>query len=84
MIPINFEEMAKNMVMQQFGGEQQAIAELKKRAGNHPVMKNAVDLLEKGDMQGLQSLGTNVFKENNLNPQSMIQKLLMGGQGGMK
>lgn len=84
MMPINFEEMAKNMVTQQFGGEQQAISELRKRAGNHPVMKNAVDLFEKGDMQGLQNLGTNVFKENNLNPQSMIQKLLMGGQGGMK
>ena len=79
MMGMNFEQMAKNMVMQQFGGEQQAIAGLRKRAGNHPVMKNAVDMLEKGDMQGLQNLGTNVFKENNINPMNMMQNLFQNG-----
>lgn len=70
--------MIKNMMMQQFGGEKQAIEQLRKAAGNHPVMKNAVDLFEKGDMQGLQTLGTNICKENNINPMNMLQNLFQG------
>lgn len=88
MMGFNFnpEQMAKNMITQQFGGEEQAISQLRKMAGNHPVMKNALDLFEKGDMQALNNLGTNVFKENNLNPQSMMQNLFQRfmGQGGGK
>lgn len=82
MIGMNFnaEEIAKNVMIKQFGNEQNAISQLRKMAGNHPVLKNAVDLLEKGDKEGLQNLGNNVMRENNQNPMSMIQNMFMGGR----
>lgn len=82
MMGINFnpEEIAKNAIIKQFGNEQNAISQLRKMAGNHPVLKNAVDLLEKGDREGLQSLGNNVMRENNQNPMNMIQSMFMGGR----
>ena len=80
----NFEEIAKNMIIRQYGSEKNAINAMKQQAGNHPVLKNAVSLLEKHDYQGLQKLGENVFNENHMNPQNMAQNLIERFMGGIK
>lgn len=69
-----------NMMQQRYGSKEQMVQEMKKQAGNHPVLKNAVSLMEKGDYQGLEDLGMNVCKENKLNPMDMFQRLIQQGR----
>lgn len=76
MMGINPEEVAKNVILRQYGSEENAIRALKQQAGSNPVLKNAVSLFEKKDYKGLQNLGQNVFKENHINPQSIAQNFM--------
>lgn len=82
-IPPMLQQAAQQMIQQKFGNPQQALQEMRKQAGNNPVMNNALDLMEKGDYEGLNRLSQNLFKENNINPQNAIQSMIQRfmGQG---
>lgn len=81
-IPPMIQQTLTNMMEQRYGSKEQMMQEMKKQAGNHPVLKNAVSLMEKGDYQELENLGMNVCKENKLNPVDIFQKIIQ--QGRMK
>lgn len=75
-IPPMLQQAAQQMIQQRFGNTQQALQEMRKQAGNNPVMNNALDLMEKGDYEGLNQLSQNLFKENNINPQNALQGMM--------
>lgn len=75
-IPPMLQQAAQQMIQQRFGNTQQALQVMRKQAGNNPVMNNALDLMEKGDYEGLNQLSQNLFKENNINPQNAIQGMM--------
>lgn len=43
---------------------------------NNPTIKNAIDMANKGDVQGLQKLAENVSKEKNVNLNDYTQKVV--------
>jgi len=43
-------------------------------AGNNPIINNLIDMLEKGDTQGVESFAKNVFKERGLNLDDEMKK----------
>lgn len=45
------------------------------RMGNNPVMKNALQMMEKGDNAGLEQLARNLYKENNLDIDKAIEQV---------
>lgn len=75
-IPPMLQQAAQQMIQQRFGNPQQALQAMRKQAGNNPVMNNALDLMEKGDYEGLNQLSQNLFKENNINPQNALQGMI--------
>lgn len=75
-VPPMLQQAAQQMIQQKFGNPQQALQVMRKQAGNNPVMNNALDLMEKGDYEGLNQLSQNLFKENNINPQNAIQSMM--------
>lgn len=76
MMPPNPNEIARNMLIRQFGSEENALRAMKKQAGNNKFLNNAISLFEKGDYKGLQTLSENAFKENHMDPKSMIQNFV--------
>ena len=55
------------MQMMKGGSPQQAIMNMmRQQAGNNPVLKNAIDMAEKGDVDGLKNLAHNLGKENGI------------------
>lgn len=68
MMPPNVPQMVMNMV--------------RSRMGNNPVMKNALQMMEKGDSAGLENLARNLYKENNLDIDKAIEQVK--SQFGMK
>ena len=68
MMPPNLQQMVMNMA--------------KSRMGNNPVLKNAVQMAEKGDSAGLENLARNLYKENNLDIDKAIEQVK--SQFGMK
>lgn len=75
-IPPMLQQAAQQMIQKKFGNPKQALQEMRKQAGNNPVMNNALDLMEKGDYEGLNQLSQNLFKENNINPQNAIHGMM--------
>lgn len=59
---INFQAMAMNMLRQQ--------------AGNNPVLNNAIQMAERGDMKGVENLCKNVCRERGIDPNQMIQQAM--------
>lgn len=41
----------------------------------NPIMSNAVNMVQKGDSKGLESLARNLCKEKGVNPDEMIQQI---------
>lgn len=41
---------------------------LRQNAGNNPVMQNALDMAEKNDMKGIETLARNLCKEKGVDP----------------
>ena len=39
----------------------------------NPVLQNAINMMQRGDQQGLQTLAENVCKERGTTPQSMME-----------
>lgn len=68
MMPPNAQQMVMNMI--------------RNKMGNNPVMKNALQMMEKGDSAGLENLARNLYKENNLDIDKAIEQVK--SQFGMK
>lgn len=52
------------------------------RIKQNPMASNAMDMLRKGDTQGLKTMAENLCKENGTTPDEMKQKFMQ--QFGMK
>lgn len=61
MMPPNFQKMIMNLA--------------KSRMGNNPVLKNAIQMAEKGDRAGLENLARNLCKENNIDVDQAISQV---------
>ena len=64
------------MQMLRGGNPQEAIInEMKKSAGNNPVMQNALDMAEKHDSKGLENLARNLGKTNGVDVDQMVNQI---------
>lgn len=71
------------MQMMKGGSPQQAIMNMMRhQAGNNPVLKNAIDMAEKGDVDGLKNLAYNLGKENGIDVDEKFSEIK--NQFGMK
>lgn len=71
------------MQMMKGGSPQQAIMNMmRQQAGNNPVLKNAIDMAEKGDVDGLKNLAHNLGKENGIDVDEKFNEIK--NQFGMK
>lgn len=61
MMPPNLQQMVMNMA--------------KSHMGNNPVLKNAIQMAEKGDSAGLENLARNLCKENNIDVDKAINQI---------
>lgn len=78
MNPMQIMQMLKN------GGnpQQMLMNMMRQNAGNNPVMKNALQMMEEGDNAGLEKLARNLCQERNINPDEAFNQIK--GQFGMK
>ena len=65
MNPLNIFQMMKNGSPQQF---------LQQMMGN-PLMKNTIEMAQKGDMQGIEQMARNLCKEKGLNADDVINQI---------
>lgn len=49
---------------------------LKQQAGNNPVLNNAIQMAEKGDMKGVENLCRNICRERGIDPNQMMQQAM--------
>lgn len=77
MNPMNLIQMLK-------GGNpaQMLMGMLKQQSVNNPVMQNALNMAEKGDIDGLKNLAHNLGKENGIDVDSKFNEIK--NQFGMK
>lgn len=69
-----------NMVMQMlkpYGSRENAIKQMRQQAGNNPVLNNALDLFEKGDYDALNRVWTNIQRERNVDPNTIMQNMFI-------
>lgn len=45
------------------------------KAMNNPMMKNAMSMAQKGDMNGLEEMARNLCKEKGINPDDVMNQL---------
>lgn len=59
------------------GGNPQQIAMnlLRQNAGNNPMLKNVLDMAEKGDYKGIEEFGRNICNEKGLNANEVISQI---------
>lgn len=55
--------------------QQMIMSMLRQNANSNPILQNALQMAEKGDTQGIETLARNLCKERNINPEEMIQQL---------
>lgn len=78
---MNFNPMQLMQMMKGGGNPQQMVmGMLQQKAGNNPVLKNALNMAQQGDMKGVENLVRNVAKEKGVNPDEMLQQVM--GQMG--
>lgn len=71
------------MQMLRGGNPQQAIMNaMRNQAGQNPVLKNALDMVEKQDAKGLEQLARNLCESNGVNADDMVKQIK--SQFGMK
>ena len=71
------------MQMIRGGSPQQAIMSMmRQQAGDNPVLNNAINMAEKGDVDGLKNLAHNLGKENGINVDEKLNEIK--SQFGMK
>ncbi len=65
------------------GNPQQMLMNImQQQSGNNPIMQNALEMMNKGDMQGVEDLARNLCKEKGINPDEAVTQLKQ--QFGMK
>ena len=47
---------------------------MRQNAGNNPVMQNTLNMAEKNDMKGIETLARNLCKEKNIDPDQMLSQ----------
>ena len=71
------------MQMIRGGSPQQAIMSMmRQHAGDNPVLNNAINMAEKGDVDGLKNLAHNLGKENGIDVDEKFSEIK--NQFGMK
>ena len=71
------------MQMIRGGSPQQAIMSMmRQQAGDNPVLNNAINMAEKGDVDGLKNLAHNLGKENGVDVDAKFSEIK--NQFGMK
>lgn len=77
--------MSPLQIMQMLRGgnpQETIINEMKKSAGNNPVMQNALNMAENHDTKGLENLARNLGKTNGVDVDQMVNQIK--SQFGMK
>lgn len=59
-------------------GPQAIIGMLRQQAGNNPVMRNALDMIERNDAAGIEQLARNLCRERGINPEEAVKQLMNG------
>lgn len=62
--------------------QQMLMSMMKQNAGNNPVLNNALNMAEKGDMDGVEQLAKNLCKERGIDPDNAVKQIM--NQFGMK
>lgn len=72
-----------SQMMKGGGNTQSMIMDMiKKQAGDNPIMNNAIQMMEKGDKEGVEKLVRNVCQEKGINPDDAMKQIM--SQFGMK
>lgn len=66
----------QQMIQQRYGTPENMLQDMKKFAGNNPTLQNAINLFEKGDMEGLSKVQQNLYNEKKIDPMSALQNFL--------
>ena len=70
MNPVQFVKMMRG------GNPQKVVMDMmREQAGNNPVMRNAMQMAEKGDSEGLEKLARNLCKEQGIDADEMVNKI---------
>ena len=70
MNPVQFVKMMRG------GNPQKVVMDMmREQAGNHPVMRNAMQMAEKGDSEGIEKLARNLCKEQGIDADEMVNKI---------
>ena len=70
MNPVQFVKMMRG------GNPQKVVMDMmREQAGNNPVMRNAMQMAEKGDSEGIEKLARNLCKEQGLDADEMVNKI---------
>lgn len=70
MNPVQFVKMMRG------GNPQKVVMDMmREQAGNNPVMRNAMQMAEKGDSEGIEKLARNLCKEQGINADDMVNKI---------
>ena len=70
--------MSPLQIMQMLRGgnpQETIINEMKKSAGNNPVMQNALNMAENHDTKGLENLARNLGKTNGVDVDQMVNQI---------
>ena len=70
MNPVQFVKMMRG------GNPQKVVMDMMRvQAGNNPVMRNAMQMAEKGDSEGIEKLARNLCKEQGIDADEMVNKI---------
>ena len=70
MNPVQFVKMMRG------GNPQKVVMDMmREQAGNNPVMRNAIQMAEKGDSEGIEKLARNLCKEQGIDADEMVNKI---------
>lgn len=70
MNPVQFVKMMRG------GNPQKLVMDMmREQAGNNPVMRNAMQMAEKGDSEGIEKLARNLCKEQGIDADEMVNKI---------
>ena len=73
---MNFNPIALMQMMRSGGNPKQMLMNLlSQQAGNNPVMRNVLDMVQHGDNQGIETLARNLAKEKGIDADKAISKL---------
>lgn len=62
--------------MMRGGNPQKVVMDMmREQAGNNPVMRNAMQMAEKGDSEGIEKLARNLCKEQGIDADEMVNKI---------